>query len=46
MKTQKEIQTKLAELEKFCIDENHTTDEIQGEIQALKYTLGTLGEEL
>jgi hypothetical protein len=36
----------LSELEKSCIDENFTTEEMQGEIQALKFTLNKLGEDL
>ena len=46
MKTQIELEAKLAELERFCSDENYTTDEVQGEILALKYALDTLGEDL
>ena len=46
MKSQVEIESKLAELEKYCIDEDFTTEEMQGEIQALKFTLDKLGEDL
>lgn len=46
MKPQIEIETKLSELEQFCIDENFTTEQMQGEIQALKFALGILGEDL
>lgn len=46
VKTQGEIEAKLAELEKFCAEENYTTEEMQGEIQALKFTLDKLGEDL
>ena len=45
MKTQKEIEDKLTELEKFCADENFTIGEIEGQIQALKFTLDRLEEE-
>lgn len=38
-KTQKGLQEKLDELEMFCNAEVHTTAEIQGEIQALKFAL-------
>lgn len=46
MKSQIEIEVKLSELEKFCIDEKFTTEEMQGEIQALKFALNKLGEDL
>ena len=39
MKSQIEIEPKPSELEKSCIDENFTTEEMQGEIQPLKFTL-------
>lgn len=46
MKPQIEIEAKLSELEQFCIDENFTTEQMQGEIQALKFAPGILGEDL
>lgn len=45
MKTQIEIQNKLTEIEQFCKNENYTTEEMQGEIQAFKYALDILGED-
>jgi hypothetical protein len=46
MKSEIEIKKKLKELEKFCNREQYTSEEMQGEIQGLKFSLNTLGEDL
>lgn len=40
------IQAKLTELQQYRKDENFTSEEMQGEIQGLKFALRILGEDL
>ena len=40
------IRYKLKELENFCKIEGHTLEEMQGEIQGLKWVLDELGEDI
>jgi hypothetical protein len=45
-KTEKQIRDKLLEIEEFCGYESYTTDEMQGEIQALKFVLNISHQEI
>jgi hypothetical protein len=42
MRTEKEIKAKLNELQSFCKKERYTLEEMQGEIQGLKFCLDEL----
>lgn len=46
MKTENTIRHKLNDLENFCKKEGYILEEIQGEIQGLKWVLGELDEDL
>lgn len=46
MKTKYEIEHKLTELQQYCKDQDYTTEEMQGEIQGLRFALDQLGEDL
>jgi HAMP domain-containing protein len=46
MKTEREIQNTLNELQRFCNEQGHITEEMQGEIQALEYALNKLRQDL
>ncbi len=46
MKSEKEIREKLKEIEDFCKKEGYTSEEMQGEIQGLKYSLNEMDQDL
>ena len=46
MKSEKEIRAKLKQLQDFCKKEDYTLEEMQGEIQGLKFCLNELGQDL
>ena len=46
MKSEKEIRAKLKDLQDFCKKKDYTLEEMQGEIQGLKFYLNELGQDL
>jgi hypothetical protein len=44
LRSEKDIRKKLKEIEDFCNNEGYTLEEMQGEIQGLKYCLKELDD--
>ena len=46
MKSEKEIRAKLKKLQNFCKKEGYVLEEMQGEIQGLKFCLDEMNQDL
>ena len=46
MKSERIIRKKLQQIEIFCKKEGHTLEEMEGEIQGLRWVVDELGEDI